>query len=71
MIGRNTRITAKQYAGIQWHDAWSCTKDLATAIFGRTTLATHSLTGTKSNANKDGGDPKPGLDPIKLHEMFG
>jgi hypothetical protein len=57
---------------IQWTDPWCCTKELATAIFGRTTLATHSLTGTKSNAKKDSADPiKPGLDPVKLQEMIG
>lgn len=40
-------------------------KDLAVAVFGRSMLATHSLSGKIVNANKES-QAKPPLDPTKL-----
>nr|XP_055067864.1 uncharacterized protein LOC129449115 [Misgurnus anguillicaudatus] len=46
--------------------SWSAmVKDLAVAVFGRGTLATHSLSGKIGNANKDS-QAKPPLDPVKV-----
>jgi predicted nucleic acid-binding Zn ribbon protein len=69
-IGKNTRITSRQFAVITWQEPWCATKDLAMAVFGRNVLATHSLTGHRSNSHK-GGETKPALDPIAVHEMLG
>ncbi|KAF4116724.1 hypothetical protein G5714_001277 [Onychostoma macrolepis] len=46
--------------------SWSAMiKDLAVAVFGRSMLATHSLSGKIGNANKES-QAKPPLDPTKV-----
>jgi hypothetical protein len=70
-IGKNTKITAKQFSAIAWADSWQACKDLLVAVFGRHILATHSLTGTKCNFKKDSGLAKPSLDPVSVQEMIG
>lgn len=51
--------------------SWSAMiKDLAVAVFGRSMLATHSLSGKTGNANKES-QPKPPLDPKKVALIIG
>lgn len=45
-------------------------KDLAVAVFGRETLATHGLSGRAGNANK-GTTAKPALDQDKVMLILG
>ncbi len=45
-------------------------KDLAVAVFGRETLATHGLSGRADNANKDT-TAKPALDQDKVMLILG
>ncbi len=45
-------------------------KDLAVAVFGRETLATHGLSGRADNANKDT-TAKPALDQDKVMLIVG
>jgi BEN domain len=51
-------------------DAKVFTRKLAVEMFGRGTLATHSLTGSTANAFK-GKPVKPALDPAKVKELMG
>ncbi|XP_051947163.1 BEN domain-containing protein 6-like [Xyrauchen texanus] len=44
-------------------------KDLAVAVFGRDTLATHGLSGRAGNANKDA-IAKPALDQDKVVQIL-
>jgi hypothetical protein len=67
-IGKNTRVTSRQFDGINWSDEWQATRDLAVAVFGKHELATHSLTGTKSNASSS--EPKTALDPVHVADMM-
>jgi hypothetical protein len=72
-IGRHTFVSRRQYDQIAWADSWQAAKDLMTAVFGRTMLATHSLTGGRSNATRDDAAAvtKPALDPVKISEILG
>ena len=69
-IGPNTAIRSEQYALIRWGDGKKATKELAVAVFGRHTLATHSVTGRTSNAFREK-DAKPQLDPAKIADIIG
>ena len=51
-IGPNTAIRSEQYALIRWGDGKKATKELAVAVFGRHTLATHSVTGRTSTTHQ-------------------
>lgn len=71
-IGRHTFVSRRQYDQIAWADSWQAAKDLVTAVFGRSMLATHSLTGGRCNATQDNAAiRKPALDPVKLSEILG
>jgi hypothetical protein len=71
MIGPNTSITGRQFANICWGDSWQGAKDLAVAVFGRNILATHSLTGQRSNAMPHDKQLTPALNQVKVIEMIG
>lgn len=50
-IGANkTKVPRSVYESINWHNYSSATRKLLMALFDRTTLATHSLTGKPSPA---------------------
>ena len=73
-ICRHTYITQTQFDAVGWGDSWQASEDLAATVFRRDTMAIHTLTGSRSNANKNKSDTevaKPALDPIKLQEIFG
>jgi BEN domain len=53
-----------------WQDAKVLTRKLAVEMFGRGTLASHSLTGSTANAFK-GKPVKLALDPAKVKEFMG
>ena len=51
-------------------DAKTLTRKMAVEMFGRETLATHSLTGSTANAFKNK-PVKSALDPAKVNELMG
>lgn len=55
---------------IDWTDPRKATKRLALAVFGRETLATHSLTGSMCNAHA-GKIAKPALDAMAVDDITG
>ncbi|MGH0163530.1 UNVERIFIED_CONTAM: hypothetical protein FKN15_045367 [Acipenser sinensis] len=61
---KSTSITSEQYSYINWGDPKKTTKELCCAVFGRKTLATHSLTGKTSDAFRSK-EAKPPLDSGK------
>ncbi|KAL1268470.1 hypothetical protein QQF64_033833, partial [Cirrhinus molitorella] len=65
-IGRDT-FQACGRGGTSWS---AMIKDLAVAVFGRSMLATHSLSGKIGNANKES-QAKPPLDPTKVELIIG
>ncbi|XP_037827350.1 protein insensitive-like isoform X2 [Lucilia sericata] len=67
----NTRIPAKLYENMNWSSASIATRKLLMAIFDRSVLATHSMTGKPSPAFKDHGKPiKQQLDPLIVADII-
>ncbi|XP_037827346.1 protein insensitive-like [Lucilia sericata] len=67
----NTRIPAKLYENMNWSSASIATRKLLMAIFDRSVLATHSMTGKPSPAFKDHGKPvKQMLDPLIIADII-
>ena len=60
------------FDAINWHKDKEerAVKELCVVVFGRETLATHSLTGRVSNAHQ-GKQPKPHLDEAKVADIMG
>ncbi|XP_062330007.1 protein insensitive [Osmerus eperlanus] len=67
-IGPNTFISPCQYSFIKWGDSKKATKELCMAVFGRQVLASHSVTGRRSNSFKE--RKKPQLDPAKITDIL-
>lgn len=73
ILGPATKITKSQYLSIAWNDAWAATRDLATIVFGRKVLATHTLSGMSSNAKRNCTDytAKPALPGGQVIDIIG
>jgi hypothetical protein len=74
ILGPSTKITREQYESVAWADAWAATRDIATIIFGRKVLATHTLSGLMCNTKrneKDGYAVKPRLPANKVVDIIG
>jgi hypothetical protein len=70
VLGPYTKISAIQYKSINWTTFKTATRDISVAVFGKETMATHSLTGLSSNSNQKK-IAKPALDPNKVNDIIG
>ena len=65
-------MTPAQFSAINWGNPKLATRDLCAVVFGRTVLATHSLTGLPSNVMiSQGKAVKPKLDSTKVEAICG